>query len=473
MADNDPSVLPSPSAEQRRIATAQFERANQVIATGNHDYGIQLLLTCCKLDPANLIYRQTLRRTERAKYKNNLRGSRLAMLTTSTAKTKLKVAKHNRNYLKVLEHGEEILTANPWDVAAQMDMAEAADALGLLDMAIWVLEQARQKDPQLALVNRALARLYEKRGNFNQAIALWTLVKKADPSDVEANHKAKDLAAAETIIRGNYEEGLGGDSLSKTKTATKEGAKEEAAPQDRVSREIKALQGRIDANPTNPSPYLQLAAFYKRERKYDKAREVLRQGLAACGAHPQLSFELVELELDPYRADLEAAEAKLKEDPHNEELREVRQKLEKEVNTRELELFRVKAERYPNDLSYRLEMGVRLMRVGQVDEAIKELQACRTDTRLTWRALSYLGQCFLLRKNWRLAKRNFEEALQHVPPTEEEAKKEVMFLLATGSADAGDLEAAVEIGSELANLDFSYRDIGRRLDEWQERVQQA
>src|SRR2546421_12985807 len=104
MADSHASVLPPPSPEHRRIAAGQFERANQVIATGNFDYGIQLLLTCCKLDPANLIYRQRLRHTEKTKYKNNLRGSRLALLTNSARKAKIKNAKRSRDYLKVLEY---------------------------------------------------------------------------------------------------------------------------------------------------------------------------------------------------------------------------------------------------------------------------------------------------------------------------------------------------------------------------------
>src|SRR2546422_4837160 len=103
MSASSHSILPSPSPEHRRVAVGQFERANQVIATGNHDYGIQLLLTCCKLDPANLIYRQALRRTEKVKFKNNLRGSRLAFLSNSTVRAKLKAAKGSRDYLKVLE----------------------------------------------------------------------------------------------------------------------------------------------------------------------------------------------------------------------------------------------------------------------------------------------------------------------------------------------------------------------------------
>ena len=69
MADQENSILPMPSPEHRRVAAGQFERANQVIATGNFDYGIQLLLTCCKLDPANLVFRQALRKTEKIKFK--------------------------------------------------------------------------------------------------------------------------------------------------------------------------------------------------------------------------------------------------------------------------------------------------------------------------------------------------------------------------------------------------------------------
>src|SRR5262249_37161972 len=135
--------------------------------------------------------------------------------SSSTVRAKLKASKSSRDYLKLLEHGEEILTKNPWDVGTQMDMAEAAGALGLLDLAVWSLEQARQKDPADATVNRALARMYERRGNFTQAMRLWEMVRKADPRDVEAQHKAKDLAVSDTIARGKYEESVGKNSTGK------------------------------------------------------------------------------------------------------------------------------------------------------------------------------------------------------------------------------------------------------------------
>ena len=91
------------------------------------------------------------------------------------------------------------------------------------------------------------------------------------------------------------------------------------------------------------------------------------------------------------------------------------------------------------------------------------------DPRHHGRALLYLGFCFQTRKNWRLAQRNFEEALKHLGHDEPLLRKEAMYYLAVGFAEAGDLNRAIDFGCELANLDFSYRDIGKLLDDWQNR----
>ncbi|HEX4613669.1 MAG TPA: hypothetical protein VH092_36140, partial [Urbifossiella sp.] len=192
-------TLPTLTAEQKRITSDSFTRAKESIASGGFDYAVSLLLTCCKLDPANFFYRQTLRKTQKGKYGNNLRGSRFAFLTTPRWKAKVKAAKRSRDYLRVLEHGEQVLCRNPWDAGTQMDMSEAFDALGLGELAVFSLDQARQKYPRDLTLNRALARLFEKRGDFQKAIVLWQMVRDAAPQDVEAAHKAKDLAASETI----------------------------------------------------------------------------------------------------------------------------------------------------------------------------------------------------------------------------------------------------------------------------------
>ncbi|MDB5309264.1 MAG: Tetratricopeptide repeat protein [Gemmataceae bacterium] len=489
MSDPTPT-LPTPTAEQKRIALDSFNRAKEAIPSGNLDYAIALLLTCCRLDPANFHYRQTLRKTQKDKYGSNLRGSRFAFFSTPRWKAKVKAAKRGRDYLRVLETAEQVLYRNPWDLGTQMDMAEAFDALGLGDLAVFSLDQARQKYPKDATLNRALARLFEKRGDYQKAIVLWQLVKEKNPADVEAAHKAKDLAASETIQKGQYEEAASGTKESPVLSRIESRA---VGQQDKLARDVDPVRKRIEADPTEPSLYIQLANVYRKHGQDDRARAALQQGLGPTGNAFQLQLALMELDIVPVRKNLDLTEGKLRalkdktrkadadgadtdedEEPlSEEELIKFRLKLLKEINSREIDVFRVRADRFPNETSHRLELGVRLLKADLAEEAITELQQVRRDERLKWKAGLYLGLCFRKRNNWRLAQRNFEESLAALPPGEEGGKKELLYQLATGSADNGDLPRAIDLGHELANMDYTFKGIGKLLEEWNDRLQNA
>jgi len=488
MPEQPAPPVPSPTADQRRIAQDSFTKAREAIANEQLDYAINLLLTCCRLDPANFFYRQSLRKTQKEKYDNNLRGSRFAFLTTPRLKGRVKAAKRNRDYLKALEHAEQVLCRNPWDLGTQLDMAEAFDALNLSDLAVFTLDQARQKYPKDATLNRALARQFEKRGDFKSAIVLWQLVKESNPTDVEAAHKAKDLAASDTIAKGQYEEAASGSKDSPVLNRIENRATEKP---DKLARDAEPLRKRIEADPTEPSLYVQLANLYRRHGQADRARATLQQGLGPTGNAFQLQLELMDLDLTPVRKNLELTDArirKLKEkksdddtteagaetgDLSEKELLQLRVKLLKEINTREIDIYRVKADRFPSDVIHRIELGTRLLKADLIDEAITELQLARRDEKLKWRAAMLLGVCFRKRNNWRLAQRNFEEALTALPPGEEAGKKELLFHLASGCAENGDLQRAIDLGHELANLDFTFKNIGNLLDEWNDRLQSA
>ena len=491
MTRKDGGISP-PSPDQQRIAAERLARANQVIASEDYDYAVSLLTTCCKIDPANLLYRQTLRRAQKAKFGDNLRGSRFAFITTARARTRLKVAQRNRDYCAVLEHGEDILTRNPWDMGVQLAMAEAADAAGIIDIAIFILDQARQKTPKNATLNRALARLFEKRGNYKHAIALWVLVKEVAPDDVEAAHKAKNLAATDAIRRGGYDGGTTeGEIVQGTRASTAEfklpgGSREfpvKAQPADRVLREAEPLQAKIEANSNDPMNYLDLANVYRKYRQYDRAKATLEQGLAPTGNHFRLTLEILDLSLAETRARIDQLNAKIKEleasdyDPDTEEVpkrikryKRERQDLKAELTKKEVSLYTLKVEHFPHDNGHRLELGTRLFDAGQLDEAINELQTVRKDTRLGWKAAIYLGHCFAARNHWRLAQRNYEEALAAVPESEAAWKKEILFHLASGLAKNGDIPRALDLGHELANLDFKYKGIGPLLEEWEQQA---
>ncbi len=284
MANDKPTPVPPPSPEHRRAASGQFERANQVVGKGDYDYAIRLLMSCCLFDPANIIYRQALRRVQRARYGNNLSGSWFAWLTAWPARVRVKRALHAGKYLKVLEHGEWVLMRSPWHVGTQVDMASAAEALGLTDLAVWSLEQARIKVPRDPALNRRLARMYEQRGAFTQAIALWALVHKVVPQDDEAARKNKDLAATETISRGQYAEAVDQATPAEQRPSPTLGrgrtpvAEAPVQPLDRVGREAEPLRRRLKVDPNNVQVYQQLAAVYRRNGQLEQARAILQEG---------------------------------------------------------------------------------------------------------------------------------------------------------------------------------------------------
>ncbi len=468
----DTTILPKLTPDQRRAAIGQFERANQVLKAGDYDYGLRLLLECCKIDPANLIYRQTLRQSQRAKYQNNQSGQTLAYVRSFFSRMRLQKAMLRGAYLEALIQSELILMRNPWDLPTHLVMAQAFEELEWPDHALWTLEQIRPLHANTAKVNRPLARLYEKRGNFNQAIALWELVRRAEPDDLEAQRKGKDLAASATIAKGRYEEAIKGDAPSPSADTTIDqpvlaNGDAPAETADRQPREIANLIEKIKNNPKNANGYLQLASVYKKAEKFDKAKEVLQKALEPTSNSFEVAQEMLDLDIEPFRRDLAVAEERLRATPADAGLQQICAKLAKEINTRELDLHRQRSDRYPTDNLARFEMGLRLVRAGQLDEAIKELQTVRADPRHHGKAVFYLGLCFKSRNNWRLAQRNFEEALQHLAPSDAFLRKEAMYTLAVGYAETGELERAIALGCDLANVDFSYKNIGTLLEEWQ------
>jgi tetratricopeptide (TPR) repeat protein len=487
--DDKAPKVPRPTPEEQRVAMGQFHRAQQVLLTGDLDYVIQLLSTCCKLDPLNFTYRRELRKAEKKKYKNNKKGSKTAIFKMPGIKMRMKTALQTKKYKHALEIGEEALKVNPWDTAIQLDMAAAAEALGMLDVALHIAWEAREANDMDPVVNRAAARLCEKTGRYGEAAKLWEMVRLKKPLDQEAQKKCKDLAATDTIVKGNYEGATGaagqpGQTTGKAaagkpaQPATDgEADEEKASPirpaSERIEQEVAKLKKHTETDPTHVNSWLALANTYRKLGQFDKVRATLEEALGPTGNDFEIATEIAQLDIEELRRNLAVAEQKVRESASDEKLKAIVQKQKKEINTRELELYRQRSERYPSNKNFSYELGVRLLRAGQIDEAIGEFQGVRGDPKLTWKALYHLGLCFEGKKERRLAQRNFEEALQNLPPGDTGARKDILYHLARGHADQGDHAKALQYGYDLANLEYGYKDIGKLIDEWKKEAPDA
>jgi hypothetical protein len=191
--------------EQQKAAHQQFQRAAEVIASGNLDYGRQLLRACCRLEPANLTYRHALRLAQQELYSKRRRHPLRAWLSSLGFKFRMYLALMLGKNLRVLQLGEEVLVRRPADTGVQLGMARAADAAGFTNLARWLLEQAREQEAHNVRLNRALAVLCEKQRDYHRAVYFWQLVSRAEPANLEASQKVKNLSARDTIDRGSYE----------------------------------------------------------------------------------------------------------------------------------------------------------------------------------------------------------------------------------------------------------------------------
>jgi tetratricopeptide (TPR) repeat protein len=374
------AVLPSPNPEQRRTAAAQFDRAHQLLTKGQPEAAIRLLVRCCRVDPANLIYRQALRHAQRARLGHRANSSRFAGLMTWLPRRRLRGAHAAGDTLRVLEIAEEVLYLDPWNAEAQSVMADTLHAAGASDVATWCLEGAHAAEPKNPVFREKLAHWYEQCGNFTLARQLRAAADVSTPS-------------AEVVV---------------------------------------SLREQIACKSGQPQPYLELAEVYRRAGRLDLARAVLQEGLRATRQAFDIGLALAQLDIESFRQDLAIGEQKLAEDPANAALQAVRSRLLQEINTREIGLYQHRVDRFPGEMGHRFELGIRLLKGGQFDEALAAFEAVKADERYRWRALAYAGYCQLNRNQWPLAKRLFEEALPLVPSSETATRQALLSLLASG-----------------------------------------
>lgn len=106
-----------------------------------------------------------------------------------------------------------------------------------------------------------------------------------------------------------------------------------------------------------------------------------------------------------------------------------------------------------------------MQRSGNFAEAIKQYQDARSDASRRGLVLLALGECFYQIKQFKLALSNFEAAAKEIGEDREpELKKKALYYAGSLAMALKDWEKAEHHLTELAGIDFSYKDVAKRLD---------
>jgi tetratricopeptide (TPR) repeat protein len=134
------------------------------------------------------------------------------------------------------------------------------------------------------------------------------------------------------------------------------------------------------------------------------------------------------------------------------------------LNRTELEVYRSRSDRYPDNASLRFELALRLQRAKNYAEAIKVYQQAMADTKRKAAIHLGLGECFQGIKQFKLAASNFDQAVAASSDREPDQKKIALYRAGKLALFMKNLEVAEKYLTELAGLDFGYKDVSELLD---------
>ncbi|WP_435010481.1 tetratricopeptide repeat protein [Tundrisphaera lichenicola] len=447
-------------------AKAFFGYGNDAAQKGNDVYAAQMYKEACKLAPENLVYRQSLRGVQRRKFGNDpSKVSKLVGVKLQPLRIRIGSAKRSQKWSEMLDHCEDILAQNPWDLTASIDAAEAAENLGLKKIAQYMIEAVLpqgEKDPKFL---RSAAHFMEFAEEFQKAIWCWERLKGLVPHDEEARKKVNDLTARAAIRKSGLQESID----KKSGTSLGSSGPEKDLPPDAeelrarmVSPEQRYLQ-EIEETPERIGPYLALAEHYKLEGRLDDAEKILAKGVKANPEDNYLQGSYAEVQISRIHRAIELTARKVAKEPNDPEPKDKLEQLKVALYKYELKELRRKVSAAPDELKFRMLLGKKLAEGGKHDEAIAEFQQARGSADLKVQALLNAGLSFMANGVPKLAERNFDEALRLADPADTETFNELHYNLGRISEDQGNKAIAEEHYNEVAANDYSYRDVAQRL----------
>ena len=434
---------------------AFFERASEIAETGNWDYAIEIYLEGISRDPFNV--EQGHKPLREVAMNRKVQGGKAPGMMDKFKRRQGKDPSEN------LSNACYLLAKDPGNLSYMVNVLGAARDLGATDLIKWIAEillesqkQAPRRDPGILMT---LTLAFRDIHEYELAIIACEMLREKKPNDGNLHDLLSDLSAKYTIHKGKY--GQEGDFTKGVKDLDKQNEliQKDMLTQGREYLEAQVAKARQEyiANPTVPGKVNALVdALLKTEEEAQEteAIEVLNKAHAATGAY-QFKLRVGDIKIRQmtrrYRqlmkaGDKDAAKQQLKD----QLLFELNEYAERAIN-------------YPTDLAIKFELGRRQLLARQYDEAISSFQQAQRDAKRHVMALSYLGQCFSAKGLYREATDTFTKVLES--DMSEDRKKDIRYNLGDAYMKLGEFQQAREEFSAVAQMDYSYKDVSKRLEQ--------
>ena len=448
-------------------ARAFFERAEEVASTHNFDYAIELYLDGLRLSPDALedghapLRQLSLIRQGRG-------GKKPSMVE------KVKRLK-GKSPLEKMLNGESLMAKDPDHLPYAGSMLTAAVEGGYLRTAEWIahiiFEAAKVSDKSDKIRFDTFILLkdsYLQMQSFTNAVVACQCAVQIRPKDAALQDELRDLSAQMTMKKGNY-----GTAKSFRDSIKDRDAQDKLQSQDNVVKSVDVKKEAVenarkkirDGRETVTNILGLAGALFAVESK-EANEEAFRLLNNSYDKSKDFTFlkRLGEFRIQKLKAPIRQLTKQLQKEPQDESLRKQLQQLQHQLDEVELDHFRKCEGNYPTELKFKYEYGRTLIKAQRFDEAIPMFQESQKDPRLKVVSMDKMGLCFLL-KGWEDdAIDIFQQALENCVSKDTPTAKDIRYNLARAYEASGKLDEALELYRKLAQTDFSYKDVGQRID---------
>ena len=456
-------------------ARVLWQKAKSAAELKNHGYATSLIQTVLKESPGFLDGRKALRAISITQLGGKKAGGSLMGSLTSTSFRGNAAVK--KDPLASLEMAEKTLEGDPFSVAGNNLLKEAAVAAGFPEIAVFAMETLLKANPKDTKVLHELGEFYLSTEHHEQALEIYNRIQQINPGDLVAIKKGKDTAANATMKSGGWETAKSYRDLIKNKDEATLLEQKGRTFKDvaTIDSQLAELSAKYSENPQGIDVVRQIAQlmelkFEQTSNPDDLAGAV--QWYSYCnelltGGDPALARKVTDLQMKQIEVSIKALEDWFASggDAHPDAAQYREQLAALIVQKAETRIGEAKKriDQNPTDLQLRFELGEELVNAGQFTDAIAELQRAKQNPNARLRAMTLLGRCFIEKGMFDLAVQQLKSAASEMLAMDG-PKKDTVYRLALLHEKMGNQQEYIDCLKEIYEADYNYRDVATRVE---------
>jgi tetratricopeptide (TPR) repeat protein len=439
------------------MAEKHLTKARECVQKKNYEYAVHWFLTHLKAEPGDLSARKEMRQAERAWSK--MQGSGMGRkIKAKLLEGKASAVRIGKDPEKAILACEDILKQDCEILTAYLKLGEAASHANLNELAVMAFEDALTVDKKSKDAWRLMGRVYRNTEQLKQALKCFQHLQKLEPKDKEAMDACKNIPAqmtSQNLDGKNYTELVDKDEAKKLER--QQGRIR--TPEQALAR-ISDLEVQLRDDPYDTKTMTAIAKLYMKAEQPDEALKMAEKALKIDAENYEIAEFRGDLLLERNATLVKKYEQAVKKDPS---LKSKLERAKKQKLDYEIEEYRRRVEAHPTEYGLRYQLGKALYDSGNIDEAIPELQSAKQDPRKKSDAGYWLGRCYVSKKIYKLAVKEFEVAREELFEMEG-LKKEITYMLGRIYEQAKKTDKAIAEYEAIATKDFNYRDVTKRLE---------